>query len=207
MQSHKTISHQSPNLRANPLFDIEPPPNLNDVPDTVPTKRMLSWAKNSTLYRLQRQIMSEQQLATAIKRKAQKKFEGITPEQVQALADAAVKIGYDLKALDDEVFAGITTRNAVRNGKSRRMIAHKLSIKGVASETAAVALDEADDLYAAVVFARKRAFGPFRRVDLDEKRHGKEMSSFARSGFSFDIGKKVFAMSFEDAEEVLANGP
>lgn len=151
--------------------------------------------------------MSEQQLANAIKRKAQTKFEGITPEQVLALAAEAVKIGYDLKALDDEAFAGITTRNAVRNGKSRRMIAQKLSIKGVASETAAVALDEADDLYAAVVFARKRAFGPFRRVDLDEKRHGKEMSAFARSGFSFDIGKKVFAMSFEDAEEVLANGP
>lgn len=168
---------------------------------------MLSWAKNSTLYRLQRQIMSEQQLANAIKRKAQTKFEGITPEQVQALAAEALKIGYDLKALDDEAFAGITTRNAVRNGKSRRMIAQKLSIKGVASETAAVALDEADDLYAAVVFARKRAFGPFRRVDLDEKRHGKEMSAFARSGFSFDIGKKVFAMTFEDAEEVLANGP
>jgi regulatory protein len=69
-----------------------------------------------------------------------------------------------------------------------------------------VALEEADDLYAAAIFARKRAFGPFRRVELDEKRKAKELSAFARNGFSFDIGRKVFDMSFEDAEEVILAG-
>ncbi|MEK1902204.1 MAG: recombination regulator RecX, partial [Rhizobium sp.] len=30
--------------------------------------------------------------------------------------------------------------------------------------------------------------------------------AFARNGFSFEIGKKVFGMSFEDAEEVILSG-
>jgi regulatory protein len=51
--------------------------------------------------------------------------------------------------------------------------------------------------------ARKRAFGPFRKIDLDEKRQGKELSAFARGGFGFDLAKKVFGMSLEDAEEIL----
>jgi regulatory protein len=53
--------------------------------------------------------------------------------------------------------------------------------------------------------ARKRAFGPFRRVDLDDKRANKELSAFARGGFGFDLARKVFDMSLEDAEEILAD--
>ena len=39
-----------------------------------------------------------------------------------------------------------------------------------------------------------------------DKRKAKELSAFARNGFSFDIGRRVFDMSFEDAEEVILAG-
>ncbi len=108
--------------------------------------------------------------------------------------------------LDDSAYAEISTRSAVRGGKSKRAIARKLTAKGVSSDKVEAALGEADDLYSAAIFARKRAFGPFRRVELDDKRKAKELSAFARNGFSFDIGRKVFEMSFEDAEEVILAG-
>lgn len=174
----------------------------NQQPD-VPTPRMLSWARNSTIYRLERRMMTEKQLFDAITRKAKQKFEDISPAQLKALADSAVKFAYDQKALDDVAYAVVSTRSAVRGGKSKRIIAQKLSSKGVASDIVDTALERADDLFAAVVFARKRAFGPFRRGDLDEKRKVKELSAFARNGFSFEIGKKVFGMSPGEAEEVL----
>ena len=94
----------------------------------------------------------------------------------------------------------------MRGGKSKRAIAQKLSQKGIAKTDDAAAVAEADDLYAAVVLARKRAFGPFRKIDLDEKRTTKELSAFARAGFSFELGKRVFAMSFDEAEEILIAG-
>jgi len=176
------------------------------IPSDIPTSRMLSWARNSTIYRLERRMMTEKQLLDAITRKAKEKFEDISAAQLKAVADFAVKFASDNKVLDDSAYAEISTRSAVRGGKSKRAIAQKLAAKGVSSDKVEAALEEADDLYAAAIFARKRAFGPFRRVELDEKRKAKELSAFARNGFSFDIGRKVFEMSFEDAEEVILAG-
>ncbi|MFF0947535.1 recombination regulator RecX [Rhizobium leguminosarum] len=176
------------------------------VPSDIPTSRMLSWARNSAIYRLERRMMTEKQLFDAISRKAKEKFEDISAAQLKAIADFAVKFAYDNKVLDDSAYAEISTRSAVRGGKSKRAIAQKLAAKGVSSDKVEAALEEADDLYAAAIFARKRAFGPFRRVELDEKRKAKELSAFARNGFSFDIGRKVFDMSFEDAKEVILAG-
>ncbi|MBY5809137.1 recombination regulator RecX [Rhizobium leguminosarum] len=176
------------------------------VPSDIPTSRMLSWARNSAIYRLERRMMTEKQLFDAISRKAKEKFEDISAAQLKAIADFAVKFAYDNKVLDDSAYAEISTRSAVRGGKSKRAIAQKLAAKGVSSDRVEAALEEADDLYAAAIFARKRAFGPFRRVELDEKRKAKELSAFARNGFSFDIGRKVFDMSFEDAEEIILAG-
>ncbi|MGV1857650.1 recombination regulator RecX [Rhizobium rhizogenes] len=171
----------------------------------TPTPRMLSWARNSTIYRLERKMMTEKQLFDAITKKAKQKFEDISDEQIKAVADFAVKFAYDQNALNDVSYAEISTRSAVRSGKSKKAIAFKLASKGIDSETLVAALDGADDARAAVIFARKRGFGPFRRGDLDEKRKAKELSAFARNGFSFGIGKTVFDMSREEAEEVLSS--
>ncbi|KKX27064.1 recombination regulator RecX [Rhizobium sp. LC145] len=170
----------------------------------VPTARMFTWARNSAIYRLERRMHTEKQLFDGVARKAREKFDPISEAQVKALADFAVQFAYDNRALDDNAYAEISTRSGMRGGKSKRAIAQKLSQKGVARTTIAAAVADADDLYAAVVLARKRALGPFRKADLDEKRKAKELSAFARAGFGFEIGRKVFEMSLEDAEEALA---
>ena len=167
---------------------------------------MFSWARNSTLYRLGRRMHTEKQLFDAIARKAREKFEGVTEAQVRALAESAVKFAYDNKALDDQAYAEISSRSGMRSGKSRRAIAQKLSQKGIARDTAATAVADVDDLYAALVLARKRAFGPFRKVELDERRKAKELSAFTRAGFGFDIGKRLLDMRLEEAEEALSAG-
>lgn len=149
---------------------------------------------------------TEKQLFAAIWRKARQKFENISEAQARALADSAVKFAYDNKALDDAAYAEISTRSGMRGGRSKRAIAQKLSQKGVARSTVAAAVAEADDFHAALVLAHKRAFGPFRKGALDEKRKAKELSAFARAGFSFDIGKRVFEMSLDEAQEALDVG-
>lgn len=113
-----------------------------DTPAIEPTSRMLSWARNSALYRLEQRMMTEKQLRDAIMRKAREKFEDISPAQVRALGEFAVTFAYGIKALDDTAFAEITVRSGQRSGKSKRGLAQKLQIKGIARETAAVALQE-----------------------------------------------------------------
>ncbi|MDI7862775.1 recombination regulator RecX [Rhizobiaceae bacterium n13] len=172
----------------------------------IPTPRMLAWARNSTIYRLDRQMMTERQLFDAISRKARQKFADISDMQLRAVADFAVRFAYDNKGLDDAAYAEISTRSGVRSGRSKRLIARKLSQKGVENSLVDEALQQADDLVAAVVFARKRGFGPFRRGELDEKRKAKELAAFARNGFGYEIGKKVFEMSPPEAEDALSTG-
>lgn len=167
---------------------------------------MLSWARNSAIYRLERRMHTEKQLFDAIWRKARQKFDNISNAQAKALAESAVKFAYDNKALDDAAYAEIGTRSGMRNGRSKRAIAQKLSQKGIAGETVAAAVAEADDFYAALVLAHRRAFGPFRKSELDEKRKAKELSAFARAGFSFEIGKRVLEMPLDEAEEMLDAG-
>ncbi len=174
------------------------------TPTDIPTARMLSWAKNSTIYRLERRMMTERQLFDAIVRKAKRKFEDITDIQLKAVADSAVTFAYQHAGLNDTTYAEVSTRSGVRNGRSKRRIAQNLSQKGVAREVIAAATADVDELLAAVVFARKRAFGPFRRGDGDRDRITKEMAAFARTGFSFDIGRAVLAMSLEEAEEIVS---
>jgi regulatory protein len=169
-----------------------------------PTPRMLSWARNSAAYRLAKRMMTERQLSDAITRKARQKFEGISEEQVKALAAFAVAFGLDVKALDDTAYAEIRSRSSARAGKSKKAIAQTLAQKGVDREIVTQALTDADDLRAAVIYARRRAFGPFRRADLDDKQKARELSAFARQGFAYDIGARVFAMDTEEAEEILA---
>lgn len=187
-----------------PKAKARPPEVSEEAQAALPTPRMLAWARNATLSRLERRMMTERELSVAIVKKAKAKFEAITEDQLQAISTAVVALAYEQKALDDGAYARQKTASSVRNGKSKRFIAQTLSAKGIDSETTASALEDTDDLYAAVVFARKRGFGPFRRGEVDDKRKAKELSALARNGFGFTIGTAVFEMSQEDADAILA---
>lgn len=171
------------------------------------TARMLSWARNSTVYRLSRRMMSERELADAIKRKAKQKFEDISEDDLQVLVTAALECGRTLGCLDDANYAEIKVRSGVRTGRSRRMLQRKLQEKGIDAETATAALEDVDDIHAALAYARRRGFGPFRRADADDKRIIKELSSFARNGFSSDVARRVVALTRDDADEMMSAAP
>lgn len=179
----------------------------SEVDADLPTARMLAWARNSAAYRLSRRMMTEKQLADAITRKAKQKFEAITQAQVAALVKSAIDFGQHIGALDDTAYAEIRTRSAQRAGKSRKAIRQTLVMKGVASDVAEEAVSEADDLYAAVAYIRRRSFGPFRRTEPDEKQKVRELASLARQGFSLDLGQRVLNLDREEAEELLLEGP
>lgn len=174
-----------------------------DEPQAAPTPRMLTWAKNATIYRLERWMMSERQLHDAIARKAKSKFEDINEAQVAALARYAVSFAHELKAIDDRTYAETMARSGERSGRSKRFMAQKLAIKGVGQEDISAALAQADDRAAAVAFAKRRAFGPFRRLDADEKRLAKEFAAFMRNGFSSSLTRQVMDMEPEEALEIL----
>lgn len=174
--------------------------------NALPTPRMLAWARNSAAYRLARRMMSRQELAQAISRKARQKFEDIAPETVAALAEEAIRFGQTMGAIDDEAYAGIKSQSASRSGKSRRAIAQTLARKGIEKELVAAALEDVDDLAAAVRFARKRGYGPFRRKEADQRQLTRELASLARNGFGFSLAQRIVEMDMQEAEDLLLPG-
>lgn len=165
-----------------------------------PSDRMFAWARNSSLYRLNRRMMTEHELFEALRRKALSKFEGIGDEIVRQLAGHGVDFCKQHGFLDDRQYAEIKTGSATRSGRSRRRIARDLGLKGVSRPLIEEALEDVDDLTSAIAFARKRAFGPFRKVDADEKRRAKEFAAFARNGFSSGIARQVMSMTEADLD-------
>lgn len=176
----------------------------DEPPDTAPTPRMLAWARNSAAYRLSRKMMSERELSTAIERKARQKFEDISASQIAALSAAAIEFGRQMLVLDDTVYAEVKVRSAVSSGRSKRLIAQKLAQKGVARDIVEEKLADTDDLRAALIFARKRAFGPFARKAVDNAHRTKALAAFARQGFAFSLGTRIMEMELEEAQELLA---
>lgn len=169
------------------------------------TARMLSWARNSTVYRLSRRMMSERELADAIRRKAKQKFEDIPEEDLQVLVTAALECGRVFGCLDDKAYAETKVRSGVRTGRSRRMLQRQLHEKGIDSDTAASALEDVDDFHAALAYVRRRGFGPYRRDIADDKRIVRELSSLARNGFSQEVSRRVIGLDRDEADEMIAS--
>ena len=185
----------------DPLPNGEPVPDESPVPE-APTARMISWAKNSSVYRLNQKMMTERALFDALKKKALTKFSGISPALAGMIASAGIAFCMEHKLLDDRTYAEVKTRSGSRSGHSRRRIARDLGNKGVARPLIEETLGDVDDLASAINYARKRAFGPFRKVPLDEKRKAKEFSAFARNGYSASIAIQVMGLSDEELDEL-----
>ncbi|MCB9663853.1 MAG: RecX family transcriptional regulator [Alphaproteobacteria bacterium] len=121
--------------------------------------------------------------------------------QVEGVLDALEAEGL----VDDARFAqALVARLRARGGSTRRIRA-ALALKGIAPDVAAAALDEgdtpgpSDERLAAIRYARRRRFGPWRRVDADADKLRKELASMARAGFGYPVARAIL-----DAEDAHA---
>lgn len=108
-------------------------------------------------------------------------------------------------AVDDAAFAAARAQRLHREGRSRRAIAAHLVARGVTPEAASAVLPEdgANELAAALAFARRRRIGPFRTGEADAARRLRELGALARAGFPRDIALRALAIDEADAEETV----
>lgn len=130
--------------------------------------------------------------------------------KVEAFKREAREIAARLVAsglVNDAEYAQSRAAGLMRSGRSSRAVAARLAAKGIGAELARAALpdDPDSELGAALVLARKRRIGPFRRgeaPDLAGRR--REMAMLARAGFPQPIAAQALAMELEEAEERIA---
>ena len=141
------------------------------------------WAKRSAVYTLSQRAISTEALRAKIAERASRKFEAIEEAEAKALADAAVTFCTENGFLNDELYSEYRVAEGVRKGHSRRKIAMTLKDKGIGVDDAAEAVSEVDDIESALNLARKKGYGPWRRVAVDQKRLAKEASALRGTDF------------------------
>jgi regulatory protein len=138
---------------------------------------------------------------------------GSDAETVAAQAAAARTIVHEVVArllaagaVNDAAYAESRARSLVRAGRSRRAVAAHLVAKGVdpAAARAALPEDDASELGAALVLARKRRIGPFRvGGSPDEAGRRRELGVLARAGFGQYVARRALAMDPDEAETLV----
>jgi regulatory protein len=118
-----------------------------------------------------------------------------------ARAEAARCVSLGL--VNDADYALSRVAGLLRAGRSRRAVSARLAAKGVAESLVRDALPDDPDaeLDAALVLARKRRIGPFRRTeDPDPLARRRELAMLARAGFPQAVAARALAMNAEEAE-------
>jgi len=128
-----------------------------------------------------------------------------TVAEARTAIDALIARLAGMGAVSDAGFAQSRARSLVRSGRSRRAVQAALVAKGVAPDLArdATGEDDAAELAAALVLARKRRIGPYRAApasDPQAARH-RELGVLARAGFARDTAEHALAMDREEAEQ------
>lgn len=172
------------------------------VNPTTPDGRVLAWARRSAADYVGKYATSLANLEKVMARRARRRYPDMEAGAALEIARSTARFFADNALVDDAAFAETKARAGMRKGHSKRRIAMGLAAKGVEAETIGTALAEADDLPAALNFARRRRIGPWRNVEADPDRLRKEAASLARNGFSGEIVRKVVGMDLDAVEEL-----
>ncbi|XXF76194.1 regulatory protein RecX [Myxococcaceae bacterium GXIMD 01537] len=156
------------------------------------------YLENAALHYLKRYAATVSQLRRVLLRRVDRSLKAHGGERAEALrwVDALVEKLVRNGLINDSAYAGMKAQALRASGRSSRVIAQKLRMKGVAAdvvqEKLAEATSEVSEEEAARIWARKKRLGPFRR-DAGTRKENRErdLAALARAGFSFSIAKKV----------------
>lgn len=105
--------------------------------------------------------------------------------------------------INDAAYAEMKASTLRAGGRSARIIAQKLRLKGVPEDVVQEKLGEAtaelSEEEAATIWARKKRLGPYRR-DPSSRSENRErdLAALARVGFSYSVAKRVLDGASED---------
>lgn len=172
-----------------------------------------AYLERAALYYLERYTSSSKNLMRVLDRKIRRRkesFESPSEEEkgwIKNVVRRCAELGY----VDDGRYAGQKALSMHMAGKSERAIREYLVQKGVGGRDISDALDavteeRGDDsaLKAAIIYARKRGFGPFRMRAAAEDRVQKDIMAMLRAGHQMDHIQKIMkADSVSILEDIL----
>ena len=178
---------------------MNPIKNKKDLETTIEEIRKFSYSY------LERYSPSKQQLRTHLFKKLVKKNQKISSKrEIFNLIDSVIASLVDQKLLSDEYYSDAKSKAFLKRGYSLNKIRYSLIKKGIDEKYIKASIskikenESEPDFFSAVKICKKRRIGPNREESNRSLFYKKDISILARSGFSYEISKKVLEIPKEE---------
>ncbi len=153
---------------------------------------------------------SKQQTKTYLLKKYLKKFQG--SRQKKEVTEIINNIVSNLEKsyfLNDSLYSDSKARMLFRRGYSLNKIGHSLRSKGIEQKNIKLSLEKIrneksdPDFLSAMKICKKRRIGPMRPEANRELFYKKDIGILARSGFSYEVSKKILSMTQKEFNQLF----
>ena len=154
---------------------------------------------------LEKYSASKQQIKTYLFKKFLKKRQNLfNKKELFNLIEIVVSSLEEQKLINDKHYSDVKSKAFLRKGYSLNKIRYSLIKKGIDEGNIKASIlkikeKESDpDFFSAIKICKKRRIGPCREENNRPLFYKKDISILARSGFSYEISKKVLELTKED---------
>ena len=181
---------------------MNPIKNKKDLETTIDEIRKYAYAY------LEKYSSSKQQLKTYLYKKFLKKnLIKTNKKELFNLISEVISTLEDQKLLSDKYYSDTKAKSFLRRGYSLNKIRYSLIKKGIEDKYIKASIskikdNEADpDFFSAIKICKKRRIGPCREEANRNLFYKKDISILARSGFSYEISKKILEIPKEEFDK------
>ena len=178
---------------------MNPIKNKKDLETTIDEIRNFAYSY------LEKYSPSKQQLKTHLFKKLIKKKQRISSKkEIFNLIDSVISTLVDQQLLSDKYYSDVKSKAFLRRGYSLNKIRYNLIKKGINQKYIKASIskikeNESDpDFFSAIKTCKRRRIGPIREESNRSLFYKKDISILARSGFSYEISKKIMEMPKEE---------
>jgi len=178
---------------------MNPIKNKKDLETTIEEIRKFSYSY------LEKYSPSKQQLRTYLFKKLVKKNQKISSKrEIFNLIDSVIDSLVDQKLLSDKYYSDAKSKAFLKRGYSLNKIRYSLIKKGIDEKYIKASIskikenESEPDFFSAIKICKKRRIGPNREESNRSLFYKKDISILARSGFSYEISKKVLEIPKEE---------
>jgi len=178
---------------------------MNPIKNKKDLQATIDEIRNYAYSYLEKYSPSKQQLKTYLFKKiVKKKYKISNKRRIFDLIDEVIKTLINQNLISDKYYSEARAKFFLRKGYSLNKIRYSLIKKGIDQKYIKASISkikekESDpDFFSAIKMCKRRRIGPIREESNRPLYYKKDISILARSGFSYEVSKKILDMPKEE---------
>ena len=166
--------------------------------------------RNFAFIYIEKYAPSKQQLKTyLLKKYLNSKLANVSKKNISDLIEIVTEDLEKTKFINDKFYSETKAKSLIQKGSSLNKIRNYLMNKGVGQKYIKYTLEKIShnnddqDFFSAIKICKKRRIGPARNENNRPLFYKKDMGILARSGFDFEVSKRVLDISKDEYLKII----